>query len=54
MAHHSASVWEDLARASVPRLRTAGGGWGAASRWWGAGLGSQAARGGRCGGERGR
>ena len=38
MAHHTASVWEDLARASVPRLRTAGGGWGAASRWWGAGL----------------
>ena len=38
MAHHVASVWEDLARASVPHLRTAGGGWGAASRWWGAGL----------------
>ncbi len=35
--HHVASVWEDLARASVPRLPLRGGGWGAARRWWGAG-----------------
>ncbi len=36
--HHVASVWEDLARASVPFLPDHGGGWGAARRWWGAGL----------------
>jgi AAA+ ATPase superfamily predicted ATPase len=38
MVHHVASVWEDLARAAVPRLRVGGGNWGQASRWWGAGL----------------
>ncbi len=36
--HHVASVWEDLARASVPFLPDHGGGWGAARRWWGPGL----------------
>ena len=36
--HHVASVWEDLARASVPRLDVGGGEWGVARRWWGAGL----------------
>ena len=35
---HVASVWEDLARRSVPRLRVEGHSWRPASRWWGAGL----------------
>ncbi len=35
--HHVASVWEDLARASVASLLGAGGGWGVARRWWGTG-----------------
>ncbi len=35
--HHVASVWEDLARASVPFLSAHGSGWGAARRWWGSG-----------------
>ena len=34
--HHVASVWEDLARTSVPFLEVHGGRWGAARRWWGA------------------
>ena len=37
-SHHVGSVWEDLARASVPHLDVGGGEWGAARRWWGAGL----------------
>ncbi len=36
--HHVASVWEDLARAGVPFLSVRDGSWGAARRWWGAGL----------------
>lgn len=38
MRHHVASVWEDLARESVPRLGLHGGEWGPAARWWGPGL----------------
>ncbi len=34
--HHVASVWEDLARTSVPFLSIHGGRWGSARRWWGA------------------
>ncbi len=34
--HHIASVWEDLARTSVPFLNVHGGRWGTANRWWGA------------------
>ena len=34
--HHVASVWEDIARESVPFLPVHGGRWGAARRWWGA------------------
>ena len=41
LAGHVASVWEDLARASAPRLRLGGQQWGAARRWWGAGLDRQ-------------
>jgi AAA+ ATPase superfamily predicted ATPase len=37
-AHHVGEVWEELARASVPRLGCFGRSWGPASRWWGAGL----------------
>ena len=29
------SVWEEMARASVPRLAVAGRSWSVASRWWG-------------------
>lgn len=36
--HHVASIWEDLARESVPRLQLHGGEWGPAARWWGPGL----------------
>lgn len=36
--HHVGGVWEELARASVPRLGLFGETWGLASRWWGAGL----------------
>ncbi len=36
--HHVASIWEDLARNSVPRLNLYGGEWGPAARWWGPGL----------------
>lgn len=35
--HHAGGIWEELARASVPRLRIGGGGWGPARRWWGPG-----------------
>ena len=35
---HVAGVWEELARASVPRLRARGHTWGPAGRWWGPGL----------------
>jgi len=38
LAHHVASVWEDLARDSVQRLDLHATQWGPASRWWGAGL----------------
>lgn len=37
-AHHVGDVWEDLARASVPRLSYAGERFGPAARWWGPGL----------------
>jgi hypothetical protein len=37
LAGHVASVWEELARASVPRLRVHGHAWGPAGRWWGPG-----------------
>lgn len=37
-AHHAGEAWEELARASVPRLELFGRSWGPASRWWGAGL----------------
>jgi len=36
--HHVAAIWERLARASVPHLRTGDETWGPASRWWGTGL----------------
>jgi AAA+ ATPase superfamily predicted ATPase len=37
--HHVGSVWEDLARESVPALgASTGDSWGPASRWWGSGL----------------
>jgi hypothetical protein len=34
---HVGEAWEDLARASVARLKIGGKGWRPASRWWGAG-----------------
>ncbi len=37
LGSHVAGVWEDLARASVPRLTLAGRRWRPASRWWGPG-----------------
>ena len=37
LADHVARVWEELARASVPRLRAGGRSWGPAGRWWGPG-----------------
>lgn len=40
-AHHTGEVWEELARASVPRLDCFGRTWGPASRWWGPGLDRQ-------------
>jgi AAA+ ATPase superfamily predicted ATPase len=36
-AHHVASVWEELARESVPWLRCDGRSWKPAHRWWGPG-----------------
>ncbi len=41
LGHHVGGVWEELARASVPHLRTAGKSWGLAGRWWGPGLDRQ-------------
>lgn len=38
LPQHVAGVWEDLARASVPRLEIHGRTWRPASRWWGPGL----------------
>lgn len=38
LGHHIGEVWEELARASVPRLQLAGRAWGLAGRWWGPGL----------------
>jgi AAA+ ATPase superfamily predicted ATPase len=35
---HVAQTWEELARASVPRLDCFGNSWHAPSRWWGTGL----------------
>jgi hypothetical protein len=35
--HHAGSVWEDLARSAVPRLRVAGLDWADVGRWWGTG-----------------
>ena len=32
---HTAAIWEDLARASVPGLQIGGQEWNTASRWWG-------------------
>jgi AAA+ ATPase superfamily predicted ATPase len=37
-AHHVSGVWEELARASAPRLDIFGERLGPASRWWGAGV----------------
>lgn len=37
LGHHSAEIWEELARLSVPRLSLAGRSWGRAGRWWGPG-----------------
>ncbi len=37
-SHHVSGVWEDLARASVPRLEISSQRFGPASRWWGAGF----------------
>jgi AAA+ ATPase superfamily predicted ATPase len=38
LPHHVAQVWEELARASVPRLPLFDRAWGPARRWWGPGL----------------
>ena len=37
-SHHLSGLWEELARASVPRLEIFGERFGPASRWWGAGV----------------
>jgi len=37
-SHHVSGLWEELARASVPRLDIFGERFGPASRWWGAGV----------------
>jgi AAA+ ATPase superfamily predicted ATPase len=37
-SHHVSGLWEELARASVPRLDVFGDRFGPASRWWGAGV----------------
>lgn len=37
-AHHVGEIWEELARASVPRLELFGTRWRPAQRWWGSGL----------------
>jgi hypothetical protein len=36
--HHAGSVWEDLVRAAVPRMRVGGAEWTEVGRWWGTGL----------------
>ena len=36
--HHAGSVWEDLVRAAVPRMRIGGVEWTDVGRWWGTGL----------------
>ena len=41
-AAHTAGVWEDLARRSVPFLKLGGLQWGPASRWWGHDTGGRA------------
>ncbi len=41
MGHHVGEIWEELARASAPRLRLGGKIWGPAGRWWGPGLDRQ-------------
>lgn len=41
LGHHFGEVWEELARASVPRLQLGGITWGPAGRWWGPGLDRQ-------------
>lgn len=41
MGHHVGEIWEELARASAPRLRLGGRSWGPAGRWWGPGLDRQ-------------
>jgi len=41
MGHHVGEIWEELARASAPRLRLGGKTWGPAGRWWGPGLDRQ-------------
>ncbi|HEX4953577.1 MAG TPA: ATP-binding protein [Thermoanaerobaculia bacterium] len=38
LGHHVGEIWEELARASVPRLGLGGRAWGPAGRWWGPGL----------------
>lgn len=38
LGHHVGEIWEELARASVPRLHCGGRTWGPAGRWWGPGL----------------
>ena len=35
---HVAEIWEELARATVPRLELGGRTWGPASSWWGPGI----------------
>ncbi len=37
-SHHAGSVWEDLVRAAVPRMRVGGAEWTEVGRWWGPGL----------------
>jgi hypothetical protein len=41
LGHHVCEIWEELARASGPRLQTGGKTWGPAGRWWGPGLDRQ-------------
>ena len=41
LGHHIGEFWEELARASVPRLHLGGRTWGLAGRWWGPGLDRQ-------------
>jgi uncharacterized protein len=41
LGHHIGEIWEELARASVPRLNPGGKTWGPAGRWWGPGLDRQ-------------